>query len=187
MTTEDLDLQLQQAFFYSLDEYFTKKDALTIGKNYNIATSTVERHLLMWTKGNLVERVSRGHYKKKSIEFKRLKIKSAETYNIEYSKYISYKFNEISSYLFDNVRIIKKIKENCIIFKVDITVPLMDVLSISDELYGIKDCFLKGYKPEPFITGNGTVVYKDAILQCNWSEEMSKNAKEYFNSINKEQ
>ena len=47
-----------------LPHEFTRADAVRVGGEFSVAVRTIERYLTIWQKTNVVESVSRGHYRR---------------------------------------------------------------------------------------------------------------------------
>jgi len=88
-------------------------------------------------------------------------------------------FNEISTFTYEDVRVLK-IAESHVIYQMTAKVPLKDVLLLSEELYGLKDCYVGDAYPKVSLLANGTVVYEEATFRCKWSEEKTKKALDFF-------
>lgn len=91
-------------------------------------------------------------------------------------------FNEISSFSYEDVRVLL-IEESHVIYQMTVKVPLKDVLLLSEELYGLKDCYVGEDEPKVLLLANGTVVYEGATFRCKWSEEKTKKALDCFTKM----
>ena len=123
-----------------------------------------------------------GSQSKRKIEVAEETFAPEEFRNAAIEAYLEDFFNEISSFSYENVRVLK-IAESHVIYQMTVKVPLKDVLFLSEELYGLKDCYVGEADPKVSLLANGTVVYEGATFRCKWSEEKTKKALDCFTKM----
>lgn len=50
-----------------LPREFTRADAVRVGGEFGVSSRTIERYLTIWQKTNVIESVSRGHYRRIAV------------------------------------------------------------------------------------------------------------------------
>lgn len=98
--------------------------------------------------------------------------------------YLEDYLNKIGSFYYENVQVIL-IEKEFVFYKVKITVPLVDVLFLSDELCDLKDCYVGGVAPKATLLENDTVVYEGVTFGFKWSKEKEEEAFNFYTNYDK--
>lgn len=168
---------MEKEIFESIPENFSRKD-MKEAADGKVTDTTLDYYLKSWISRGLIEKTGYGKYHilsewKEPVKYLPNRTEEAKAIRA----YIRKKYNSVcEDFKFENINVLQ-INKDSIIFQVKIIVPLIEVLLMSEALYGLKDCFVEGCIPTPSITGYGEVVYENVILQCSWSDEKMEIAK----------
>ena len=168
---------MEKEIFESIPENFSRKDMKKVADG-KVTDTTLDYYLKNWINQELIKKTGYGKYTKLSSEWKEsVKYLPNRTEDAKAIRaYIRKLYNSVCSFKFENINILQ-INEDSVIFQTKLTVSLMDVLLMSETLYGLKDCFTEDCELKPLITGRGEVVYENVKIECKWSQEKLANAK----------